>query len=112
LLSVAEIATRSIPAVNLGTSAAQIVIAKDAMNKMEDDRGRVALGLLADAGYDPWQAPEAWRLLAPKELPANTAKLKDPARSAYLKEILGLEYKKGTTGTPVADSGGPDGAKE
>jgi hypothetical protein len=24
-----------------------------------------------DAGYDPWQAPEAWRLLAPKELPVD-----------------------------------------
>ncbi len=112
LLSVAEIATRSIPAVNLGTSAAQIVIAKDSMNKMDDDRGRVALGLMADAGYDPWQAPEAWRLLAPRELPANLAKLKDPARSGYLKEILGLEYKKGTTGARVADSGGNGGARE
>jgi hypothetical protein len=99
LLSAAEIAARSIPAVNLGASVAKVVVAKEALKTIEDDRGRVALGLMADAGYDPWQAPEAWRLLAPGVLPANTAKLKDPPRSSYLKEILGLEYKKGATET-------------
>ena len=31
------------------------------------ERARMALGVMADAGYDPWQAPEAWRLMDPKE---------------------------------------------
>ncbi|MGB6193825.1 MAG: hypothetical protein WBF42_15255, partial [Terracidiphilus sp.] len=34
--------------------------------RLEKERGRIALTLMTDAGYDPWQAPEAWRLLGPK----------------------------------------------
>jgi hypothetical protein len=85
-------------------------ISHDVERRLEDDRGRVALGLMADAGYDPWQAPEAWRLLAPHDLPTNLAKLKYPPRSAYLKEILGLEYKKRTMGTQAAATGGRGGS--
>jgi hypothetical protein len=32
-------------------------------NIAERERGRMALAFLADAGFDPRQAPEAWRLL-------------------------------------------------
>jgi hypothetical protein len=68
---------------------------------MQQQRGRVALSLMADGGYDPWQAPEAWRLLTPKHLPANLSALKFPARSNYQLEILKLQYK---TATAVATS--------
>ncbi|MFP5267020.1 MAG: hypothetical protein ACLGQU_06605 [Acidobacteriota bacterium] len=34
-----------------------------------EERGRISMGLLADAGYDPRQVAEAWRLLAPKHHP-------------------------------------------
>ena len=77
-----------------GFAAAAGATSHDPLRRHEEDRGRIALGLMADAGYDPWQAPEAWRRLAPGELPRNPAKLKYPERSQYLIEILGLEYKK------------------
>jgi hypothetical protein len=61
---------------------------------MEEQRGRVALELMASAGYDPWQAPEAWRLAAPKELPTDTSTLKYPDLSGYQLSILNLAYRK------------------
>lgn len=60
----------------------------------EEQRGRMALAMVADAGYDPWAAPEAWRLLAPKKLPANAAALKYPERSEYQLDLLKLQYRK------------------
>jgi hypothetical protein len=62
--------------------------------RFEEQRSRMALGFMADAGYDPWQAPEAWRLLAPKKLPANTSHLKYPSQAGYQLAILNLIYKK------------------
>ncbi len=79
--------------------------------RLEDDSGRVALGLMADAGYDPWQAPVAWRLLAPAHLPSNLAKLKDPPRSVYLTEILGLQYKPGAADARAPASAGQPGSQ-
>jgi hypothetical protein len=63
------------------------------LRKMEEQRGRLSLAYMADAGFDPWQAPEAWRLLAPAKLPKNLSKLKNPERSKYQSEILQLQYK-------------------
>jgi len=76
--------------------------ATKALVKMEEQRGRIALALLADAGYDPWQAPEAWRLLAPKHLPRNLDSLKYPSRSGYQLGILNLQYKKTTNAARAA----------
>jgi len=59
---------------------------------MEEQRGRVALALMSDAGYDPWQSPEAWRLLAPKHLPVDVNSLQYPENSGYLLSILSLQY--------------------
>lgn len=70
--------------------------------KMEEQRGRVALALMADAGYDPWQAPEAWRLLGPEKLPKDPAKLKYPDRAGYQLGILGKQYKPATESTASA----------
>ena len=47
---------------------------------LEEQRGRIALSLMADAGYDPWQAPEAWRLMQPKRLPGDVSALPYPDR--------------------------------
>jgi hypothetical protein len=60
--------------------------------RFEEQCGRMSLALMADAGYDPWQAPEAWRLLAPKKLPADTSHLKYPSESGYQLAILNLQY--------------------
>lgn len=59
-----------------------------------EERERVALELMADAGYDPWQAPEAWRLAAPGKLPSDTSTLKYPDQSGYQFAILNRMYKK------------------
>jgi hypothetical protein len=61
---------------------------------LKEQRWRVALELMAEAGYDPWQAPEAWRLAEPGKLPADTSKLKYPDRSGYQFAILNQVYKK------------------
>ncbi|HEV2322592.1 MAG TPA: DUF5666 domain-containing protein [Terracidiphilus sp.] len=56
--------------------------------KAEDQSGRVALGLLHDAGYDIDQAPMAWWLLS-SDTPEPISKIPPPHRAAYLYRILG-----------------------
>jgi len=46
---------------------------------------------LARSGFDPWLAPEAWRFLEPKKLPAKLASLKYPDSSCYQIGILRLQ---------------------
>jgi len=70
-----------------------------------EQRQRLALALLDDAGYDPWQAPEAWRLLAPKHLPPDLESLKYPIRSEYQLGMLNLQYsRKPPAGIPPASA--------
>jgi hypothetical protein len=71
---------------------------------LKEQRWRVALQLMAEAGYDPWQAPESWRLAEPGKLPADTSTLKYPDRSGYQFAILNLMYKKAAP-TNAAESG-------
>lgn len=59
---------------------------------MAEERLRIALALMRDAGFDPWQAPEAWRLLVPKKLPANPASLPYPDGRCYQIGILNIQY--------------------
>jgi hypothetical protein len=75
-----------------------------------EQRQRLALALLDDAGYDPWQAPEAWRLLALKRAPQDTDALKYPVRSEYQLGTLNLLYgKKLASGNaPHAVAGAPN----
>ncbi len=87
-----DIASFFIPGVNL-IALAQTEKMSKILAEMEEQRGRVALALMADAGYDPWQAPEAWRLAAPKKLPADLDSLKYPSRSGYQLGILNLQYR-------------------
>ena len=61
--------------------------------RMEEQVGRIALSLTADAAYDPWQVPEAYRLLTPKELPKDMANLKHTDLSEYLLGILNVAYR-------------------
>jgi hypothetical protein len=69
------------------------------LRKIEEQRGRMALALMADGGFDPWQAPEAWRMLAPIDFPKHPSKLKYPERSKYQLEILQLQYKTAADST-------------
>ncbi len=77
---------------------------------LQEQRGRVALQLMADAGYHPWQAPEAWRLAAPGKLPADTITLKYPERSGYQLSILNLMYKKSASTNATATSPATEGS--
>ena len=78
--------------------AASVVVGSIYRHEIEvaerEQRWRVALQLMADAGCDPWQAPEAWRLARPGKLPADTSTLKYPDQSDYQFGILNLMYKK------------------
>ena len=76
-----------------GLAAGSVYYFKDE-RLLQEQRWRVALQLMADAGYDPWQAPEAWRLAEPGKLPADTGTLKYPDRSGYQFALLNLMYKK------------------
>jgi hypothetical protein len=68
---------------------------------IEDERGRIALELMADGGYDPWQAPEAWRLLAEKK-PKPGSQHAYPDRSGYQLSILNLQYREKSAGASAA----------
>jgi hypothetical protein len=61
---------------------------------MQEERLRIALALMNDAGFDPWLAPEAWRLVVPKKLPADIASLTYPDASCYQLGILNLQYAR------------------
>jgi hypothetical protein len=80
-------------AVGLAGVTGAAIAAHPFLRKIEEQRGRIALSLMSDAGFDPWQAPEAWRMLAPMSFPKNPSKLKYPERSKYQLEILQLQYK-------------------
>ena len=66
----AEIAELSSLAMNpiagLATNGAVGIAVHEHNLELELERGRLALSMMADAGYDPWQAPEAWKLLTPQ----------------------------------------------
>lgn len=61
--------------------------------KLREQRGRMALGYLGDAGFNPRQSPEAWRLLAPTELPKDPSKLKYPPLARFELQLLDMEQK-------------------
>ncbi|MFC5862474.1 DUF5666 domain-containing protein [Acidicapsa dinghuensis] len=67
---------------------------------LEEQRSRVALALLRDAGYNIDAAPEAWRLLAPTHLPIGTAQLKYPNRSNYQLDLIHKFYTGSDSNSP------------
>lgn len=76
-----------IPAVIAGNTA-NIALQGKTVRDVEHERGRMAIALIFDAGFNPQQAPEAWRLLAPARLPKNPSNLKYPEKSRNLQSIL------------------------
>jgi hypothetical protein len=87
-----DVAGAFVPGLGLVTAIGSGVAETRMLTAMDEQRGRVALSLLADAGYDPREAPEAWRLLGPKHLPTDLSALKYPAHSGYQLGILKLQY--------------------
>jgi len=90
-----------------GLLAAEIsngIVTREVDVKMQEERGRIALSLMDAAGFNPWQAPEAWRLLEPKKLPRDISSLRYPDRSGYQLGILNLQYRKSDDGRAVPGS--------
>ena len=65
---------------------------------------RVSLQLLADAGYDPWQAPEASRLVSRRKLPRDLDSLHYTAAGKYQLSLLKQFYPPAHDSTPQAAS--------
>jgi hypothetical protein len=93
-----------------GSSVGNAVLYHNMERKLEQQRSRIALSLMADAGFDPWQCPEAWRLLGPEKLPKDPAKLKYPDRAEYQLGILGKQYKP-PAGSATASALTPNSTK-
>ena len=89
-----DVAGAFVPGVSLAAMFVPGVSTNNQEATMQEERLRIALALMNDAGYDPWQAPEAWRLLEPKKLPANLASVKYPDTSCYQIGILNLQYAR------------------
>jgi len=87
-----DVAGAFVPGLGLAIHATGGVAGGDAELALQQERLRIALALMHDAGYDPWQAPQAWRFLEPKKLPANLASLPYPDTSCYQIGILNLQY--------------------
>lgn len=72
---------------------------KKVVDMLTEQRGRLLLAMMSDAGYDPWQAPEAFRRISVKEMPNDITLVKYPDFSGYLLGVLTLQY--GKTGDPA-----------
>jgi hypothetical protein len=96
LASAAEVA--SVVSLSVAGVTGATVAMHTLLRKIQEQRGRMSIVFMADAGFDPWQAPETWRRLAPAQLPPNLSKVKYPPRSIYQFEILRLlDYKRAAT---------------
>ena len=62
--------------------------------RLADQRSRMALAMVVDAGYDPWQAPEAWRELEARHVLQKFDVTNHPNHSKYQLEILNAQYVK------------------
>lgn len=65
--------------------------------RAQEQIGRISISLVADAGYDPWQAPEAFRLLAARRQSDGSWSAKNTHLSEYALGILNLEYRRTET---------------
>lgn len=81
-----------IPGLDIATETVPAVARPETEWQMQQQRARVALTLMADAGYDPWQAPEAWRLLAPPTPGGDPKSPRYPARGSYQLSVLYPQY--------------------
>lgn len=93
-----DVAGGFVGGVGVGALVGGLVVNHEIELQMREQTGRIALALMADAGYDPWQAPETWRLLAPKKLPGDVKALPYPDRAGYQLGILNLQYKETRAG--------------
>jgi len=86
----------------IGGGIVKGVVDHEAEVKLEAERARIALQLLDNAGYDPWQAPDAWRLLGPNKLPKDAFELESPRLSRVEAGILHTQYPQPSRGVSAA----------
>jgi predicted Zn-dependent protease len=91
-LIAADVAGAFVPGLGPAVRGVAGGVDADAEEVMLEERLRISLALMKDAGYDPWQAPQAWRILDPKKPSTNPALLPYPDISCYQMEILNLQY--------------------
>lgn len=84
-----------VPGLGIATGVANYKIAKSMLRHAEEQSGRVSLGYLHDTGYNVFEAPRAWWLLAPKK-PMDIQKIDLPERAAYLYSIIGQTWRINT----------------
>jgi predicted Zn-dependent protease len=89
----ADVAAALVPGANIPVAVGSTIAARAQYVARQKQRGRIALALMNDAGYDLAQAPEAWRLLTPKNLPANPDSLKYPDESSYQMSVIYQQYR-------------------
>jgi len=96
----------------IGGGIVKGVVDHEADLKLEAERARIALQLLDNAGYDPWQAPDAWSLLVPNKLPKDLSKLESPRLSKVEAGILHAQYPQPPPGvSAVQQSANPPAAQ-
>jgi hypothetical protein len=78
----------------IGGEVAEGAIDHEMEARFQEEVARMGLQLVADAGFDPWQAPEAWRLLASKDPPRDVQSLNHTREGKYQLNILKLQYKR------------------
>jgi len=76
-----------VPAAGL-VSSARDRYKKDKSRVLAEQRDRVSLSLLRDAGYNLQQAPQTWWLLSSKQ-PRDVSEIHMPDRAGYLYQFLG-----------------------
>ena len=108
---VAEFATWAVnPIAGVAANGAVGLAAHEHNVELELERGRLALSMMAEAGYDPAQAPEAWKLLSPKHLLRDRNSLEYPRIGQYQLMVLDAQYKK-RTAAGIAGAGSSHPAK-
>lgn len=90
----ANLMLQAVPVLDIVPILTENKIAKEIYLQQFEERGRVSLGLLADAGYDPWQVPETWRRLQSRHAAKDSASILYSDYSGYLLGVLNLEYPK------------------
>lgn len=99
-----DVAGALVPGLNIPVLVGSGIAEHKLLVAMQKQRARIALAELNDAGYDLNQAPEAWRLLAPKNLPANLDTLKYPDLSVYQMNVIYQQYRGSQAGSDTVSA--------
>lgn len=80
-----------VPGLGIATTIANDKAAATILRHTEEQSGRVSLGFLHDAGYDIYEAPKTWWLLAPNKT-KDISDISLPERAAYLYSVIGESW--------------------